>query len=60
VDRLRAAPRREHPPVAFDFWAQVTEAEDLDEIRPFRPGAFMALPKGDGPRQWAPGFRAQA
>jgi glycosyltransferase involved in cell wall biosynthesis len=48
VDQLRVAPRREHPPVAFDFWAQVTEAEDLDEIRPFRPGAFMALPKASG------------
>ena len=45
VDRLRAAPRREHPPVAFDFWAQVTEAEEMDELRPFRPAAFQALPK---------------
>jgi glycosyltransferase involved in cell wall biosynthesis len=45
VDRLRAEPRREHPPVAFDFWAQVTEAEEMEEIRPFRPAAFMALPK---------------
>jgi len=33
------------PPVAFDFWAQVTEAEEMDEIRPFRPAAFQALPK---------------
>jgi len=46
VDQLRSAPPREHPPVAFDFWAQVTEAEEMDEIRPFRPAAFMALPKG--------------
>jgi hypothetical protein len=45
VDRLRAAPRREHPPVAFDFWAQVTEAQEMDELRPFRPAAFQALPK---------------
>jgi hypothetical protein len=45
VNHLRNAPPREHPPVAFDFWAQVTEAEEMDEIRPFRPAAFQALPK---------------
>jgi hypothetical protein len=45
IDRIQASPRREHPPVAFDFWEQVHEAEALDELRPFRPGAFMALPK---------------
>jgi L-malate glycosyltransferase len=45
VDRIRSAPPRARPPVAFDFWAQVTEAEEMDEIRPFRPAAFQALPK---------------
>lgn len=45
VDGLCAMPKREHPPVAFDFWAQVTEAEEMDELRPFRPAAFQALPK---------------
>jgi hypothetical protein len=40
-----AHPPREHPRVAFDFWEQVTEAEEMDEIRPFRPAAFQALPK---------------
>jgi hypothetical protein len=48
VDRIRSAPPREHPEVAFDFWAQVTEAEEMDEIRPFRPAAFQALPKEAG------------
>jgi L-malate glycosyltransferase len=46
VDQLRRMPRRARPPVAEDFWAQVTEAEEMDEIRPFRPAAFQALPKG--------------
>jgi glycosyltransferase involved in cell wall biosynthesis len=46
VDRLEQGPRRPHPPVAADFWEQVHESESLDELRPFRPGAFQALPKG--------------
>lgn len=58
VDQLRAAPPREHPPVAFDFWEQVTEAEELDEIRPFRPAAFQALPKAQGVASLEPDVRA--
>jgi len=49
VEQMQHAPRREHPPVAFDFWDQVHESESLDELRPFRPGAFMALPKEIAP-----------
>jgi hypothetical protein len=37
-------PRREHPPVAFDFWDQVDRAEEYDEIKQYRPSAFLALP----------------
>jgi L-malate glycosyltransferase len=48
IEQIQQSPRREHPPVAFDFWEQVHESESLDELRPFRPGAFMALPKGEG------------
>jgi glycosyltransferase involved in cell wall biosynthesis len=48
VEQVRQAPRRPHPPVAFDFWEQVRELDSLDELRPFRPGAFMALPKTGG------------
>ena len=44
MDRLQASPRREHPPVAFDFWDQVERAEDYDEIKQYRPAAFQALP----------------
>ena len=45
VDQVMRSPRRPHPPVAFDFWDQVTLAEELEEIRVYRPAAFQALPK---------------
>ena len=54
VGQIQAAPPRARPPVAFDFWAQVTEAEEMDEIRPFRPAAFQALPKAPDIRTDAP------
>ncbi len=44
IDTVLAAPRREHPPVAFDFWDQVDLAEEYDEIKQYRPSAFLALP----------------
>jgi L-malate glycosyltransferase len=50
VDRVRKQPRRAHPPVAFDFWEQFTEAEQLEELRLYRPAAFKALPLEDANR----------
>ena len=47
VDSVLAAPRRPHPPVAFDFWDQVKLAEELEEIRVYRPAAYQALPEAD-------------
>jgi glycosyltransferase involved in cell wall biosynthesis len=44
MDTVLASPRRPHPPVAFDFWDQVEQAEWLDEIKRYRPSAFLALP----------------
>jgi hypothetical protein len=44
-DRVLASPRREHPPVAFDFWDQAERAEEFDEIKQYRPAAFQALPR---------------
>ena len=44
VDRVARAPRRRHPPVAFDFWDQFAESEQLEELRLYRPAAFRALP----------------
>jgi L-malate glycosyltransferase len=45
VDQVQRSPRRPHPPVADDFWEQVTLAQKLHEVRKYRPGAFQALPK---------------
>ncbi len=47
VERTLDAPRRPAPPVAFDFWDQVRQADALEEIRLHRPAAFQALPKAD-------------
>jgi glycosyltransferase involved in cell wall biosynthesis len=44
IDQVLASPRREHPPVAFDFWDQVDQAEAYDEVKQYRPSAFLALP----------------
>ena len=44
VDQILASPRREHPPVAFDFWDQLDQLEWLKDVRATRPSAFMALP----------------
>jgi hypothetical protein len=45
VDEVQRGPRMPHPPVAFDFWDQVNLAEELEELRAYRPAAFQALPK---------------
>lgn len=47
VDQVLAAPARPLPPVAFDFWRQFHLAEQLEEIRQYRPAAFQALPPED-------------
>lgn len=49
VDEVLRSPRRPMPPVAFDFWDQVRQAEWLEEIRSYRPAAFEALPKASSP-----------
>jgi glycosyltransferase involved in cell wall biosynthesis len=52
VDKMLATPRRPHPPVAFDFWDQVKQADELEEIKACRPSAFLALPEApSGSRQ---------
>jgi len=47
VEQALAGPRRGNATVAYDFWRQFKLAEELEEIRQFRPGAFKALPKDD-------------
>jgi glycosyltransferase involved in cell wall biosynthesis len=44
VKRALDAPRKPQPAVTFDFWRQYKLAEELAEIRFFRPSAFRALP----------------
>jgi hypothetical protein len=47
VDQALSAPRRGTPAVAYDFWRQFKLAEELEEIRQYRPAAFKALPSED-------------
>jgi glycosyltransferase involved in cell wall biosynthesis len=54
VEQVQAAPRVPQPDIAFDFWDQVKLADELQEIRMYRPAAFQALPK-PGDRPAAPG-----
>jgi L-malate glycosyltransferase len=44
VDEIRSKPRAPQPRVAFDFWGQFDAAEELEEMRLFRPALFQALP----------------
>jgi glycosyltransferase involved in cell wall biosynthesis len=47
VDQALSSPRRPAPALAFDFWRQFKLAEELEEIRQYRPAAFKALPPED-------------
>jgi glycosyltransferase involved in cell wall biosynthesis len=44
VDRILGSPRAAGPTVAFDFWHQFDAAEELEELRQYRPSAYKALP----------------
>jgi glycosyltransferase involved in cell wall biosynthesis len=51
VEQVRAAPRRPPAAVTFDFWDQVRQADELDELRQLRPAAYRGLPMApDDPR----------
>ena len=45
VDRILASPRAPRPHVAFDFWAQFDAAQELEELRLYRPAIYQALPQ---------------
>ncbi len=47
VDQALAAPAGEAPAVPFDFWEQFDLAEQLEEVRMYRPSALRALPDED-------------
>jgi L-malate glycosyltransferase len=44
VDRILACPRAPAPRVAFDFWEQFDAAQELEELRLYRPAIYQALP----------------
>jgi L-malate glycosyltransferase len=44
VDQILSRPRAATPSVAFDFWGQFDAAEQLEELRMYRPAIFQALP----------------
>jgi glycosyltransferase involved in cell wall biosynthesis len=45
VDRILAGPRAEPPHVTFDFWHQFDAAQQLEELRLYRPAIYKALPQ---------------
>jgi glycosyltransferase involved in cell wall biosynthesis len=44
VDDIRSKPRAPSPTVAFDFWQQFDAAQELEELRLYRPAIYQALP----------------
>ena len=44
VERMLSSPRADPPHVTFDFWHQFDAAEQLEELRLYRPAAYKALP----------------
>jgi glycosyltransferase involved in cell wall biosynthesis len=44
VDGILSKPRAPAPAVTFDFWAQFDAAQELEELRLFRPAIYKALP----------------
>jgi glycosyltransferase involved in cell wall biosynthesis len=45
VDQAMKSPRKPAPPVAWDFWDQFRQAEELYELREYRPAIFRGLPE---------------
>ena len=44
VDQILSRPRAPHPAVTFDFWQQFDAAQELEELRLYRPAIYKALP----------------
>jgi L-malate glycosyltransferase len=45
VDQILASPRAPRPAVTFDFWHQFDAAQELEELRLYRPAIYQALPR---------------
>ena len=44
VDDILSKPRAPGPRVVFDFWDQFDAAQELEELRIYRPALYQALP----------------
>ena len=44
VETILSNPRAARPDVAFDFWQQFDAAQELEELRLYRPAIYKALP----------------
>jgi glycosyltransferase involved in cell wall biosynthesis len=44
VDEILSGPRAAYPRVAFDFWQQFDAAQELEELRLYRPAIYKAFP----------------
>jgi L-malate glycosyltransferase len=44
VDGIMAGPRAPRSKVTFDFWGQFDAAQELEELRLYRPAIYQALP----------------
>jgi glycosyltransferase involved in cell wall biosynthesis len=47
VDQILACPRAPAPHVTFDFWNQFDAAQELEELRLYRPAIYKALPESE-------------
>jgi glycosyltransferase involved in cell wall biosynthesis len=47
VDQILAAPRGAKPSVTFDFWQQFDAAQELEELRLYRPAVYKGLPMAE-------------
>jgi glycosyltransferase involved in cell wall biosynthesis len=45
VEQILAGPRAAAPAVTFDFWHQFDAAQELEELRMYRPAIYKALPE---------------
>jgi hypothetical protein len=45
VHDILSSPRAPKPRVAFDFWEQFDAAQELEELRFYRPAIYQALPE---------------
>jgi glycosyltransferase involved in cell wall biosynthesis len=45
VEQALSAPAVPHPGVTFDFWKQYDQAQQLEELRLYRPALYKGLPR---------------